>query len=218
LEKKNQTFTRTSVTLTKGTTIITGANMGGKSLSMKTMALNMMLCNMGFYVFAEYAEIPIFDHIAFISGDLQDVDQGLSTFGADMFHLNKLVNKLKNEFSFVALDEFAKGTNPEEGAIIVREIASYLSECGSVCVMSTHYDGVVTPDFKHYQVVGIDLEKMKKIESKENVFGKQVSQYMDYRLIEVNECALAPRDALHICQLIGLDEDLLNRIKNGYNV
>lgn len=82
--------------------------------------------------------------------------------------------------------------------------------------MSTHYDSVVTPTFKHYQVVGIDLEKIKKIESKANAFGKQISQYMDYRLIEVNECALAPRDALHICQLIGLDEDLLNRIKNGY--
>ena len=216
LASKGQLFTRISVTLAKGTTMMTGANMGGKSVAMKTMVLNVMLCQMGLYVFAEVAEIPIFDHIAFISGDLQDVEHGLSTFGADLFHLNQLAHRLKHEFSFVALDEFAKGTNPEEGAIIVREVATYLAESGSVCVMSTHYDGIVTPAFRHYQVVGIDLEKMKEMKGKVDDFGKQIAQYMDYHLIEMNDCALAPRDALHICQLMGLDEALLNRIEKGY--
>ena len=216
LKKKSQIITKTSITLTKGTTIITGANMGGKSISMKTMVLNVMLCQMGFYVFAEHAKIPIFDHIVFISGDMQDDNQGLSTFGADIFHLNQLVQRLKNEFAFVALDEFAKGTNPEEGASIVRGVASYLFESGSVCVMSTHYDGVIMSSFKHYQVVGLDLEKLKEIEGHANAFKKQISQYMDYRLIKVDGCQLPPRDALHICQLMGLNEELLQRIKDGY--
>jgi len=216
LAKKQQTFTEISVTLTSGTTIITGANMGGKSVAMKTTVLNILLCQMGFYPFAKASEIPLFDRIFFLSGDLQSVDQGLSTFGADIFHLNNLIHKLKSEFIFIALDEFAKGTNPEEGAIIVKEVATYLSKRTCICVMSTHYDKIVAPNFKHYQIVGLDPKKLKHHQSTAFNDANLISQYMDYRLVEKNHSTKIPRDAFHICQLIGLDATLLQRIKAHY--
>jgi dsDNA-specific endonuclease/ATPase MutS2 len=213
LLKNNQTMTRVTMTLPKGTTIITGANMGGKSVSVKTAVLNIMLCQMGFFVFAEAAEIPLFDGICLISEDMQNVGRGLSSFGAEITRFNEIAGRLKKEFLFIALDEFARGTNPEEGACIVRAIASFLSESGSVCVMTTHYDKVVSPEFKHYQVAGLDFSKTPP-EAGHKL--PEVAAYMDYNLIEAGTTAAPPRDALNICKLIGLDQDILDRIGAEY--
>ena len=214
LEKNNQTMTRVSMTLPKGTTIITGANMGGKTVAVKTAVLNIVLCQMGFFVFAESAEIPIFDGVCLISEDMQDIGRGLSSFGAEIARFNEISGRMKSEFLFIAMDEFARGTNPEEGAPIVRAIASYLSESGSVCVMTTHYDRVVSPKFKHYQVAGLNLPESSQ-ESGYKI--PSIAQYMDYNLIETGYDTSPPRDALNICKVIGLNDDILNRIGAEYD-
>jgi len=213
LRKNKQTLTKVSLTLPEGVTIITGANMGGKSVSVKTAVLNVALCQMGFFVFADAAEIPLFDGVCLISEDIQDIGRGLSSFGAEIMYFNEVVSRLKSEFLFLALDEFARGTNPEEGASIVRAVASYLSESGSVCVMTTHYDRVVLPEFKHYQVAGLNFPKTEG-ESKRKL--SSIATYMDYNLIEAGAHTAPPRDALNICKLIGLDEDVLKRIGDEY--
>jgi len=213
LARNNQTMTKISLAMTKGLTIITGANMGGKSVSIKTAVLNTMLCQIGFFVFAEKAEIPLFDGIYFISEERQDVVRGLSSFGAEILRFNEIAGHLKTGFLFVALDEFARGTNPHEGASIVRAVASYLSDSGSVCVMVTHYDRIVSPKFRHYQVAGLNFPD-KKLEAKSNP--SFIAAYMDYNLIEMESRADPPRDALNICKLIGLDEEVLNRIEKEY--
>ena len=213
LRKNNQTLTKVSLTLPEGVTIITGANMGGKSVSVKTAVLNVVLCQLGFFVFADAAEIPLFDGVCLISEDMQDIGRGLSSFGAEITRFNEVVSRLKEEFLFLALDEFARGTNPEEGTSIVRAVASYLSESGSVCVMTTHYDRVVLPAFKHYQVAGLNFPKTEG-ESKRSL--SSIAAYMDYNLIEAGVHTAPPRDALNICKLIGLDKDVLKRIGDEY--
>jgi len=216
LAKKGEKLTRTSITLTAGVTMITGANMGGKSVAIKTMVLNTMLCQLGFFVFASVAEIPLFDGVALISGDMQDIAQGLSTFGAEILLFDKIVQRLKTDFLFVALDEFARGTNPEEGAVIVRAVASYLSESTSISVMTTHYDKVVTPEFKHYQVVGLRNVDLDQIREQGRTDVGRIAKYMDYTLIPADEKASPPHDALSICRLIELDSDVLDRIEAEY--
>jgi len=216
LVKRGENLTKTSITLTAGVTMITGANMGGKSIAIKTMVLNTILFQMGFFVFADAAEIPLFDGIAFISGDMQDIDQGLSTFGAEISYFNEIVQRLKTEFLFVALDEFARGTNPDEGASIVRAVASYLSDANAISVMTTHYDQVVIPKFKHYQVVGLRFADIDKIRKQGGANIQKISKYMDYTLIPSDEKALPPRDALNICRLIELDPDVLDKIEAEY--
>ena len=216
LAKKEESLTKISITLTAGVTMITGANMGGKSVAIKTMTLNTMLPQLGFFVFASVAEIPLFDGVALISGDLQDIDQGLSTFGAEIIRFHEIVQQLKNDFLFVALDEFARGTNPEEGAAIVRAVASYLSEASSVSVMTTHYDNVVTPEFKHYQVVGLRNADIDKIHQQGRAHIRRIAEYMDYTLIPADSGMSPPRDALNICRLIELDSEVLDRIEAEY--
>ena len=216
LVKKGESLTKTSITLSSGVTIITGANMGGKSVAIKTMTLNVILSQLGFFVFAKEAKIPLFDGVALITGDMQDIDQGLSTFGSEILLFDKVVQQLKTDFLFVALDEFARGTNPEEGAAIVRAVASYLSDAASVSVMTTHYDMVVTPAFKHYQVVGLRFADIGKIRKEGKADVGRIAKYMDYSLIPADAKVAPPRDALNICRLIGLDDDVLSRIEAEY--
>lgn len=201
-------FTATSLDLDVGTTIITGANMGGKSVAMRTAVLNIMLCRMGFFVFVKHAEIPLFDGVCLVSEDMQNAHQGLSSFGAEISCLGHIINRSKKEFLFIALDELARATNPQEGAAIVRAVAAYLAYSGCICLMSTHYDGVVRPDMKHYQVAGLaaNIDNVASIES-----------YMDYSLVEANPAAQPPRDALRICKLLGLDDDLMGIIDKEIN-
>jgi len=89
VKTKNKKYTPISIRLNIGTTMITGANMGGKSVALKTIAENVLLFQMGFFVFAKYASIPLLDFIFFVSDDVQDISKGLSTFGAEIIKLKE---------------------------------------------------------------------------------------------------------------------------------
>jgi len=200
---KHQPLTKISLTLSTAVTVITGANMGGKSVAIKSVVLNTLLCRLGFFVFADCAEVPLFDGICLISEDMQDVNQGLSSFGAEIARLHEIVHRGKKEFLLIALDELARGTNPTEGEAIVKAVANYLAKTGCLCLMATHYNQVAKPGFAHYQVKGLS-------------FTAPGAAYMDYHLIEAPHDAPTPRDALHICKTLGLDGDLLEEIQNEY--
>lgn len=103
LEAKNKKYTPISINLNVGTTMITGANMGGKSVALKTIAENVLLFQMGFFVFAKYASIPLLDFIFFVSDDMQDISKGLSTFGAEIIKIKRnkfLCEKWYRTYSF----------------------------------------------------------------------------------------------------------------------
>ena len=175
LAAKGKEFTKISINLKKASTIITGANMGGKSVAIKTAALNATLACLGFFVFADAAEVPLFDDICLLAEDLQNAADGLSSFGAEITHLNEILHKSKTQFMLILLDEPARTTNPAEGAAIARALVAHLAQSGCVCLISTHYDQVEGD--KHYRVAGLA----------ENVpQGASIGDYMDYTLIEID--------------------------------
>ena len=165
LQAQGKSFAPISIGMHPGTTVITGANMGGKSVALKTIALNILLVHCGFFPFASAAKIPLFDGMHIISEDLESVDQGLSSFGGEMVRFNAMVQNLEQGFHFVLLDEFARGTNPREGAAIVRSVTRYLNEKNAISVLATHYDHVAEVAVAHYQVAGLkdlDWEGLRK--------------------------------------------------------
>ncbi|MFL0248299.1 MutS-related protein [Candidatus Clostridium stratigraminis] len=220
LARKNKIFTPLSIELKNGTTVITGANMGGKSIALKTLVLNLMLGQCGFYVFAKEAQFPILNFIYFISDDLQSVSQGLSTFGAEIVKLKEVLSSIKKETGFVALDEFARGTNPKEGYYLVKSLCKYLNTQNSISLISTHYDGTIDDTMTHYQVVGlknmdfnvlktkINLNKMKSIDI--------IQEHMEYKLEMVSVQNEVPKDALNISILLGLQEEVIDIAKKFY--
>lgn len=210
LQKNGKTFTPISLTFNRGVTMITGANMGGKSVALKTAVLNVLLFHLGFYVFAKKARMPVFDEVFLVCEDLQDISRGLSSFAAEIVKFNEIASNINSGFVFAALDEFARGTNPQEGAAVVRAVASWFAEKDSVCVMTTHYENVISGAVGHYQVAGLsnlDFEKLA------NEAGTDIiARYMDYRMVPAGETP-PPHDALNICKLLGLDKEILDRIQ-----
>ncbi|ALF23564.1 methionine ABC transporter substrate-binding protein [Fusobacterium nucleatum subsp. nucleatum] len=217
LEAKNKKYTPISIKLNVGTTMITGANMGGKSVALKTIAENVLLFQMGFFVFAKYASIPLLDFIFFVSDDMQDISKGLSTFGAEIIKLKEINSYVKIGTGLIVFDEFARGTNPKEGQKFVRALAKYLNEKSSISIITTHFDSVVEKNMKHYQVVGLknlDFESLKN-RLKANNSLELIQDNMDFTLEESIETEV-PKDALNIAKLIGLDDEISEMIYKEY--
>ena len=214
LKKQGKSFTPISITLQPGATVITGANMGGKSVALKTIALNILLVHCGMFPFATEARIPLFDGLHIISEDLESIDRGLSSFGGEMVRFNAVTEQLRQGYHFVLLDEFARGTNPHEGAAIVRAVTRYLNRENAVSVLATHYDHVAEVAAAHYQVAGLkdlDWEKLRG-EIRGLAAGdsaQRIVSCMNYGLYPVHSQQDCPRDALHICRLLGMPRAIL---------
>jgi len=221
LVKRKKRFTPVSIDLNSGTTIITGANMGGKSVTLKTIVLNLLLGQMGFFVFAKSAEFPILGFIHFVSDDMQSISKGLSTFGAEIIKLKEVVECAKRENGFIALDEFARGTNPKEGYYLVKSLAKYLTKLTSVSLISTHYDGVVEDRMEHYQVMGlknVDFNDLKyRIDLNKTHSVEIIQEHMEYKLERVSKENKVPKDALNIAVLLGLEKEIVDIAKTFYN-
>lgn len=214
-------FTPVSIGLSRGASVITGANMGGKSVALKTTALNTMLVLCGFYPFAKAAGVPIFEEFHFVAEDKQSIDKGLSSFGAEIVQLDDVIKASKRAFCFIILDEFARGTNPDEGAVIVQAVTKYFNGTNSVVLMTTHYDNVADYANCHYQVIGlkdVDTEALRveiaHTSSKKGV--DIIAKHMNYGIYRVQGKADCPKDALNICRMLALDEDILNIIEKSY--
>ena len=221
LQQHGRAFTPISIALGQGATVITGANMGGKSVSLKTLALNVLLIQCGFFPFAEKVSAPLFDNIHIISEDLENVNRGLSSFGGEIVRFNQVVEQLHTGFSLLLLDEFARGTNPDEGAAIVQAVTEYLNGQNAMTVLSTHYDNVAPFANAHYQVIGLKDMDVERLSQEIHHLDRQtcvenISRHMNYGLYRVEGKQDCPRDALNICRLLGMDSRILQAVEKNY--
>lgn len=212
LEKKGKRMTPLDIHLKQGVTLLTGANMGGKSICMKTVTLNVLMANLGMYVYSESANIPVVDYIYMISDDLQNVESGLSTFGAEIIYLKKIISASKHKNGLIVLDELARGTNPHEGKILLQAVINFFKNQASYTFISTHFDGISREDIRHLQVIGISKINMEKltqlIELNKNKALDIIQEYMDYSIEETYDEEV-PQNALQIAKLLGLDSNSL---------
>lgn len=219
LEKDNKKYIPISIDLDQGVTVITGANMGGKSVSIKTIVLNLLLAQMGFYVFAEKASFSMMDFIYLVSDDMQSISRGLSSFGAEIIKLNEAVDDIKGSNGFIGLDEFARVTNPREGFILLKALCKFLKNYNTISLISTHYDGIIDKDIKHYQVVGLknvdDDMLVRHIAMDKEDSISIIQEKMDYRLEIVDEKCSVPKDALKVARMLGLDEKIIEYTESG---
>ncbi|MCR5666889.1 MAG: DNA mismatch repair protein MutS [Eubacterium sp.] len=215
LKEKGLKFTPLSIELMDGAGVITGANMGGKSVTLQTITLNVLLAMCGFYVYCETAQVPLFDEILIISEEGQSVSKGLSSFGAQIVQLKQMVQFVENEYCFVVMDEFARGTNPEEGAALVRAVAKYLNTKNVIGLMVTHFDHVAEHARVHYQVAGLKDMDMMQVEHEIMSAGEKngvevIASHMNYGIFKVESKTDCPRDAFRICRLLGLQGEIMD--------
>ena len=212
LRKEGKSYMPIDVTLEKGVTLITGANMGGKTITLKLIALITAMAQLGLYVPAKEATIGPVSFIYFSSGDEQSQERGLSTFGGEIYHLKKITDE-KKENGLVLIDELARGTNPKEGYAISRGVIEYFKSLSGISVVTTHFDGLSKiKDLRHLQVIGlqgVEPDKLKKeLQLAEQGMGV-LEKYMDYRLEEREPMEEVPKEAIMIARLMGLREEIL---------
>lgn len=217
LKAEGRTFEGISVHLSPGATCITGANMGGKTVSLKLIGMLTAMAQYGLFVPAEAMKLCPRAFIYTSIGDLQNIDQGLSTFGAEIIKVRDAI-KIANMDGLILIDELARGTNPREGYAISKAIIGRLKTQSSIAVITTHFDGLADdPEVKHLQVLGLSDANfdqiMLEMENDPQRGLALLHESMDYRLKEIHTPEEVPKDAIHIAQLMGLDEGLLEAAK-----
>ncbi|MFV0361598.1 MAG: endonuclease MutS2 [Suipraeoptans sp.] len=121
------------------TIVITGANAGGKTVVLKTVALLTILTMYGILIPCEDGtEIAIFDDVFIDIGDNQSLENSLSTFSAHMCNLKEIITGSKRN-TLVLLDEIGSGTDPKEGAAIGIAAMEEMYKNGSIIMATTHY-------------------------------------------------------------------------------
>lgn len=211
LKEKELSFTPVSIFLKEGVACITGANMGGKTISLKLVGLLSVMAQYGLFVPAKRMKLGLNQFIKSSIGDMQSTDSGLSTFGGEIKIVGEAISK-SNEKGLILIDELARGTNPEEGYAISKAIVDYLKDKNSITLLTTHYDNVANLDnVVHLQVVGLSqiniFDLAKEMDSHEKM--EIINKYMDYSLRVVEKDTAVPKDALNIARIMGLDEEIL---------
>lgn len=191
LERRNRQFQPVDIAFGHEPTLITGANMGGKTVVLKALTLCQYLFQFGFGVPAGQAVIAIKDEIHFCIGDEQSIEKGLSSFAAEMKNIDAVITASRQGKKLLALiDEPARTTNPTEGAALVTALLRVLDGKGLSLVMTTHYD--IDPEHTHrLRVTGFDNGRM------------------NYQLVEVDDGEV-PHEALAIARSLGIDNQWLD--------
>ena len=176
-------------------TLITGANMGGKTVVLKTLTLCQLLFQFGFGIPAASAQIALKDEIHFCIGDEQSVEKGLSSFAAEMKNIDAVIKASREDKKLLALiDEPARTTNPTEGAALVTALLQVLAGRDMSLVMTTHYD-IEPGEARCLRVKGFENGEM------------------DYQLVEVHDGEV-PHEALNIAQSLGIDTEWIDTARS----
>ena len=196
VEKENRVFQNVSIEFVSGSPLlITGANMGGKTIVLKTLALCQYLFQFGFGVPALKAEISPVEEVHFCIGDFQNIESGLSSFAAEISRIDRIIKSVHSGKKILALiDEPARTTNPLEGTALVTALIKILTGKSLLMAVTTHYN--------------IEEVKCIRIRVKGLENGK-----MNYKLIEETGTK-PPKEALKIAASLGVDNEWIEEAEN----
>ncbi|MGV3466708.1 MAG: DNA mismatch repair protein MutS [Heyndrickxia sp.] len=178
--------------------LITGPNMSGKSTYMRQIALTAILAQIGCFVPASEAILPIFDQVFTRIGAADDLISGQSTFMVEMLEAkNAITNATKN--SLILFDEIGRGTSTYDGMALAQAIIEYIHDrIGAKTLFSTHYHELTVLDDNLRQLKNIHVSAMEQN-------GKVVF------LHKIKEGPADKSYGIHVAELAELPHDLIVR-------
>ena len=181
--------------------LITGPNMSGKSTYMRQLALIVILTQIGCFVPAKEASLPIFDQIFTRIGAADDLVSGNSTFMVEMQEANDALRNA-TENSLIIFDEIGRGTATYDGMALAQSIIEYIhNNIHAKTLFSTHYHELTLLEKKLPELVNVHVGAIEK--NGELIF-----------LHKVKNGAVDKSYGIHVAKLAGLPNDLLQRAKD----
>lgn len=198
VEQQGREYVPVDISFEREPVTIIGANMGGKSVVLKSLALNQLLTQFGFGVAAHDCCVNLVEEVALCIGDEQSIVKGVSSFAGEILAIDAVIRKIRAERSLLALiDEPARTTNPVEGTALVEGLLEVIGKVKGGFVLTTHYN-IGNESVKRYRVKGL----------RDGV--------MDYTL-EVTQCGDVPHEAIAIAESLGIDPKWIECTKRNLN-
>ena len=195
-----QTYIPNSISMDENVNVqlITGPNMSGKSTYMRQLAIIVIMAQMGSYVSAESAQLPIFDAIFTRIGAADDLVSGQSTFMVEMMEANHAISQA-TEHSLILFDELGRGTATYDGMALAQAIIEYIhNRTGAKTLFATHYHELT------------DLST--SLTQLENVHVATLEKYGQVTFLHKIEAGPADKSyGIHVAKIAGLPNDLLMR-------
>lgn len=178
--------------------LITGPNMSGKSTYMRQLALTAVMAQIGCFVPASRAELPIFDQIFTRIGAADDLISGESTFMVEMMEANNALSHATDR-SLILFDEIGRGTATYDGMALAQAIIEYLHEhVRAKTLFSTHYHELTSLEKTLPRLKNVHVGATEK----------------NGELVFLHKVSAGPADksyGIHVAKLAGMPTTLLNR-------
>jgi len=190
--------------------VLTGPNMGGKSVALQTGGFVAICAAFGLPVPAKRASLALFDQIAWLGlGRDGQIGGLLSSFAREVVELKEVLARASPRL-LVFVDEFARTTTPHEGRALMVALLERLRQRGACGMLATHLAGIPkTAGVRHFAVRGV---REIPVNSAGNDVGgalMALADSMDYTIAEV-PAEEAPRgDAIALTSLLGMDREFV---------
>lgn len=191
------------IAIERGVCLITGANMAGKTVLLKSIGTAQLMAQCGMRVPASEATIAVVDNVATSIGDEQDEMNGLSSYASEIIKISDIIACARKERLLILIDEPARTTNPVEGKALVQSIISILERASSITLITTHYSQLGS-NCRRLRVHGF-VEDMADVP----LTPQNIGRFIDYSLTE-DQSDNVPHEALRIASILGCDAEMID--------